>query len=201
MTGFDVYKLFLAVKLHFTTDNYDFFQYQGKVNTAKATYDKRKDKYFFDKLANKYNQEALIEYFVSQFVSQQNVWVGDIIKGEGERTYTSWKNKKRSLQDVFDIEFQNLLELISPPYEKNFDKLFQCSVGTHPIIIKSYLKKIISLETLTIINKIIPFLSDLDKKLTDPIWVTIRNKTIRYSPFLPINTMEYKKLIKNRIVT
>jgi hypothetical protein len=201
MTGFDVYKLYLSVKLHFTTDNYNFFQYQGKTNASKVSFDKRKDKYFFDKLANKYNQEALIEYFVSQFATQQDVWVGNIVKGQGEKTYYSWKKKTQSLQQTFTEELDILLSLITEPYSSNFDTLFKCNLdSTHPLILRTYFKKTIGLETLVIINKVLPFISNLDKELSDPIWSTTKNKILRYSPFLHVNTMEYRNIIKNKVI-
>ena len=32
MTGFEVYKMYLALKNHFTTDTYDYGSIRGKVN-------------------------------------------------------------------------------------------------------------------------------------------------------------------------
>ena len=51
MTGFEAYKLYLAVWQHFSRDrDYNYFKYNGKLaNTNPITYDKRKDKYFFEK--------------------------------------------------------------------------------------------------------------------------------------------------------
>ena len=49
--GFDVYKTYLAVKLHFTSDTYDYYKYDGKVNAKLDTFTKRKDRYFFHKLS------------------------------------------------------------------------------------------------------------------------------------------------------
>ena len=52
--GFDVYKTYLAIKLHFTTTAYDYHKYNGKVNTSLEQFTKRNDRYFFYKLSNKY---------------------------------------------------------------------------------------------------------------------------------------------------
>ena len=58
--GFNAYKLYLAVKNHFTT-NYDFFKYNGKVNAKEDSFLKRRDKFFFAKLQRKYNNDQLRE--------------------------------------------------------------------------------------------------------------------------------------------
>ena len=44
--GFDVFRVYMAVKLHFTTD-YNYFDYDGKVNIKLDTFTKRNDRYFF----------------------------------------------------------------------------------------------------------------------------------------------------------
>ena len=47
MTGFDVYKTYLALKLHFTKDKYNYFTFNGKSRASQSAFDKRKDRYFF----------------------------------------------------------------------------------------------------------------------------------------------------------
>ena len=51
MTDFEAYLQFLALKLHFTSDHYDYFKYNGKHNASLESYDKRTDKRFFKRLA------------------------------------------------------------------------------------------------------------------------------------------------------
>ena len=47
MDGFDVYKIYLAIKLHFTSESYDYFKHNGKTTARLATFTKRRDRYFF----------------------------------------------------------------------------------------------------------------------------------------------------------
>ena len=52
MTGFEVYKMYLALKLHFTTDRYDYFEFNiGNGMFSLLPY----DSYQIDILQNKYN--------------------------------------------------------------------------------------------------------------------------------------------------
>ena len=48
--GFDVFKTYLAVKNHFTTD-YDYNKYGGRVTAKLESFTKRPDRYFFHKLS------------------------------------------------------------------------------------------------------------------------------------------------------
>ena len=55
MTGFEVYKMYLALNMHFTKDNYDYVKYRGKVASEKA-FEERKTVTSL-KLATKYSGE------------------------------------------------------------------------------------------------------------------------------------------------
>ena len=61
--GYEAYKKYLAIKLHFTKDEFDFFRYGGTTKAKFETFTKRNDRYFFVKAARKYGDE-LTDYFV-----------------------------------------------------------------------------------------------------------------------------------------
>ena len=55
----------MAIKLHFTTDRYDVFEANGKVSGSRAVFEKRNDRFLFDKIGRKFDQPRdLIDYFV-----------------------------------------------------------------------------------------------------------------------------------------
>jgi hypothetical protein len=45
--GYEAYKKYLSIKLHFSKDEYDFFKYNGETNAKYETFIQRNDKYFF----------------------------------------------------------------------------------------------------------------------------------------------------------
>ena len=58
MTSFETYELFLALKQHFSaTNTYDYFKYNGKVKANQDRFRAMRYKYFYEKLAKKYNQK------------------------------------------------------------------------------------------------------------------------------------------------
>ena len=75
--GFDVFRVYMAVKLHFTT-NYNYFDYDGKVNIKLDTFTKRNDRYFFHKLSTKYKQDEILDFFVANFIDK-GFFVGDFL--------------------------------------------------------------------------------------------------------------------------
>ena len=78
MEGYEVYQTYLALKLHFTKENYNFFIFSGKTRASKQSFEKRKDKYFFKKLGRKFEREELINFFVSHFIHDDGAWIGNI---------------------------------------------------------------------------------------------------------------------------
>ena len=81
---FESYKLYNALKLHFE-GSYDAVKYNYKTNVTPKSFLNRKDKYFFAKLAKKYNG-SLKEFYVSQFINEQK-YVGDMMDSEAESYY------------------------------------------------------------------------------------------------------------------
>ena len=88
--GFDVFKVYLAVKLHFTS-NYNYFDYDGKVNCKLETFTKRNDRYFFHKLSKKYGKDEILDFFVSNFCENDKKWVGNLLQNDGRETYLNYK--------------------------------------------------------------------------------------------------------------
>ena len=195
MMPFDAYKCYLSLKNHFTKDKYDYHKYCGKTRATVQSFYKRKDRFWFEKLARNKSDQEVIDFFLSNFVSCTDpgkLWIGEMIR-EGEERYTLWKKRTQSLSYVFKEEMSSLLT------ENDLNSLFVGS-STHPLILKMYLSGDISLETLVICDKILEYRNDFDAKLTDPVWESVSLKIRKYSSFLNINTAHYKNILKEIVI-
>ena len=194
VTPFETYQTYLSMKSHFTNRKYDFFKYGGKSRATMASFNKRKDKYWFEKTSRKYSDEEVLNFLLANFVSTdnpQNLWIGEIINS-GERNYSQWMKRKQSLTYLFKEQSNELLS------DTNLKEVFDCSKG-HPPVLKKYLGGEISLETLTILEKVFSFTKNFDKKLTDPVWESVSLKIKKYIPFLNINMVQYKKHLIEKV--
>ncbi len=194
VTPFETYQAYLGMKSHFTNPKYDFIKYGGKSRATITSFNKRKDKYWFEKTSRKYSDQEVIDFLLSNFVNAtnpQNLWIGEIINS-GERTYAEWKMRQQSLTYMFTEQSNTLLS------ENDLEKVFNCSKG-HPIVLKKYLGGEISLETLSILEKVFSFKGKFDKKLKDPVWETVSMKLKKYLPFLNINVFQFKKILRDII--
>ena len=194
VTPFETYRTYLSMKSHFTNPKYDFIKYGGKSRATMTSFNKRKDKYWFEKTSRKYSDQEVIDFLLANFVTTdnpQNLWIGEIINS-GERNYSQWMKRKQSLTYLFKEQSSELLS------QKDLKEVFDCSKG-HPPLLKKYLGGEISLETLTILEKVFSFVKNFDGKLKDPVWESVSLKIKKYIPFLNINVFQYKKILREII--
>ena len=191
VTPFETYQSYLSMKSHFTNRKYDFFRYGGKSRATITSFNKRKDKYWFEKTSRKYSDGEIVDFLLANFVTTdnpKNLWIGEIINS-GERTYADWIRRQQSISYLFKEECSRLLE------EYKLDELFECGKG-HPIILKRFLGSDISIETFVIFDIIFAFSDKFDEKLLDPVWETVSLKITKYKPFLNINVFNFKKILR-----
>ena len=194
MSPYDVYTTYLAMKKHFTDAKFDFFRYNGKTRASVTAFNKRKDKYFFERMSRKLSDDEVKMYFIANFVATENpsaVWVGEIMQS-GERHYKNLSKKYQSITYTFSQECSTLFD------EYTLPQLFDSSKG-HPPIIKRYLGGDISIETLTILDMIFGFCAKIDTKLSDPVWETVSFKVQKYRPFINIDITKCKSILRDII--
>jgi hypothetical protein len=201
MNGFDVYKLYLALKFHFTQDSYDFFKYGGKTKAKVSTYENRKDKYFFEKLGKTHDNQTIFNYLLANLVNNNKIWIGEMFDGKCDIIYTNWQKRQQSLSYVFEQDCEKIMA-----YTENnrttFNKIFQCEKHQHPDIFKLLLQEEITIEGFIILDSLIGFFKDLDKNLPDDVmWKDVGKRCKNYKPFMPAcnNTPKYRKIIRDKM--
>jgi len=196
MTPIDVYKTYLAFKNHFTKKSYNYFKYGGKSKASVQAYNKRKDRYFFERMSRKKTDEEIKDYFLANFVEcddPDRLWIGEIISS-GEDNLKSWMKRSQTMSYMFKTEVEVFVN------RENFQQLFTIKGQSHPEILKKYLQGALSIETMVILDIILEYVKNFDKKLEDPVWETVSLKIKKYKPFLNINVNKYKSILKEQVV-
>lgn len=195
MEPYDVYRSYLALRLHFTTDQYDVIKQKGRVRASKQAFFKRTDLYAIRKIAESYSDKEVVDFLVANFVTGDR-W-GGVFDTEAKTNYVGWKKRLESIQYTFENEIDKIQFLM----EKNgyeFNDAFKTE-GQHPVILRMYLKKQVSIETLVILNKLNNFVSNLDTVLNnDLMWPDVSRIIKKYSPFLTINKEKYDAILRRR---
>lgn len=195
MDAFQAYRYYLALKLHFTTDSYDVVKHKGRVKASRDSFMKRRDLYAINKIAKTYNDEEIVNFLVSNFVSG-NKW-GGVFDAEANQTYISWKKKIESLTYTFKNDMRKILneyELMS--FDSNI--VFSLQKNQHPYIIRGYMSGEISLETLVILNKLYNFCDKFDNAIEEQyVWPDISRLVRKYNPFLKVDREKFYGILRD----
>jgi tetrahydromethanopterin S-methyltransferase subunit G len=196
ITGYEAFGIFQALKLHFTSDSYDFFKYNGKSKVSVDAFENRKDKYHFYKLSRRLsNRDELIMFIVANFVQNENIWVGDLLTEESETIYRQRQKVIQSLSYIFENDCRKLFDNIDNPNE-----FLKVTNGEYPVLMTKTLQRDIEIETLCIMNKILGFMPNWNNKIEDTIrWPLFYRKVIKFSEFLPKDVSKFKFILKKVI--
>jgi hypothetical protein len=187
MNAFDVFKDYIALKQHFTSKSYDYFKYHGKTRSSTAgSYNQRKDKIFFMKLAKHQDPK---HFLVANFVESDNAWIGDLAYNElAQENYVRWSKRIQSLTYFFKEEIKKLND--------DFDSNFIVKDGQHPYALRLFLSKQISIETLVILIDIVRCFSHWQKQMQDDfVWKDLSHKLVKYKPFLNYDRAKMKEIL------
>lgn len=195
MDAIDAYKYYMGIKKHFSTDDYDWFKYNKKVNVTYDSFMKRRDKLFFARLGNR-KDDYLEEFLVANFLFDTKIWVGELLSEECEERYKDWKKRQESLTYLF----KNEIDFLSGLTSEELNEFFEAKRGDHPRIIKKYLRHEISLETLSILNSILHFTKRYDTMVHDPIYREVSKLCKKYQPFLRYDTVKMKSALREVVM-
>lgn len=198
MNGYDLYCTYQSIKLHFTSEQYNFFHYEGKTRVSVDAFEKRRDKYFFHRLARKYSESEIIGFLVSNFVHNESQWSRSLLEPRAQEIYNDWKKTTESMSEIFKNDLEKLADNIGGEFNKNsFDSLFQVKEGQHPLLLTIFLQKEITIETMVILNNILGFISSWDKNITENIiYPKVSLKIRKYGSFLTVDDKKYKKILR-----
>jgi len=188
MDALAAYKTYIALKNHFNSKTYDYFKYNGRTRASSKAFEKRSDRYFFHKLSK---HSDCINYLASNFL-EGDCWVGDLVNEQSaEKNYRAWKKRIESLSYIFSNDLDKL--------DSDFNSNFLVNDGQHPKLLKLYLRKDISPETILILNDLLNFFKVWNRKIEDTvIWPSVFLKLKKYRPFFTVDLEKYKQLVLDK---
>lgn len=194
LSPYEAYCMFLALKLHFTTDSYDYFKYGGKVNTSQDQFNMKRDKYFYHRLCRRYDKDQIQDFLVANMIAGDPKWVGNFLDDEADSHYKAYVKTHQSLTYMFKNELDKLFET------DDLASLFKLEDNGYHKLINAYMNGDISRETAMIINDFTDCFSKFDKKLNgDFLWDKFYFKVRKYLPFLKYDRAKMKAIIKEKL--
>ena len=199
MTAFEAYEAYIALKKHFDhKSSYDFFKYHGKMKLNKSSFDTRRDKFYFKKIANLFPmRDDLVNFYVSGFIRNPKMWIRDFVGVEADNFYIKWKAYQESLGYNFQQDVTRVYELC----DGDWVSTLRCNGGQHPELLNYYTNNEIQMESMIGLNVVLSFFDDLNNTIDDPIiWPGLYKTFTQYQPFLRIDPKRYKKIVKGEFL-
>ena len=198
--GFEVYKTYLAVKLHFTSATYDYIKYEGKVNAKLDTFTSRNDRYFFHKLSTRYKQDEILDFFVANFAKDDKKWVKSLLENDGKGNYLEYKK----YQNAVGYHFRNDCSLLNDRIGRDmvrFNDVLLVSNGQHPTMLRLLIQRKINIQTAIIIDSILSYSKNWSKDINEKVvWPKIAFKMAKLKGFVKYNETECKMIMKEVFV-
>lgn len=148
MDGFIVYKLYMSVKLHFTTNKFDIFSTRGRLKGTRSQYESRNDYKLFEHIGEKYtDKRKVVEFFVANFAYGNDLTLYS--PAESEDFYKEWVKRKESLSYVFTEDLKLILDYTE---KHNATDIYSSIQGNYPILLNLFLGNKIKIETMSMLD-------------------------------------------------
>jgi hypothetical protein len=173
--AYKAYQLFQSLRLHFTTEAYDYFKYRGTIPVTLLKFESRKDKGFYYRLAKLPNLEQLI---ISNMIHNDVAWPGDLLDdSEAPKRANEYRKYLQSLTYMFTQDLGRL--------GNDYMQLARPIDGQLPELIVAMRQRRISFLTVSVLDDMFDHCQWWNSKITDPIiWPTISLKLRKHRPFI-----------------
>lgn len=203
MKGFDLFKIYLGVKLHFTTDSYDYLRFRGKTKITFDSYLKRSDKYWFERLSRSFKGDP-VDFFFALFAHNPNQWIGQMMEGGHEEVYSRWQRRMQNFSEEYSEDVGTLCRELAGG-KRGFDSLFKSESGSHPPLLQAAVRGEISPETFVALDEILGFFPQFHAQMQgDPLWEAYSKRCEKYRPFLRSkgvlsNPLKHRKILREKL--
>lgn len=192
--GKSVYKLYLMIKQHMN-GKYDVIKYNWCMRVSDAAYQKRRDKYFFQKLSEKYKLKELTLIFISNLVANQDAWIGDISDADALVFYREYIGRLKQIKFKFEEDIRNIYYFSKKVEVSAFKEIFEYN----PKVQSSYIFKllqsnIISFETFILLDSFLNIIDKHDEQTDNLVWNNYSIKLKAYRKILNIDSQKAKNV-------
>lgn len=187
VNGKSVYTLYLAIKQHFN-GRYDVVKYNWVMRVSDAAYQKRRDKYFFEKLSDKYTLKELTLIFMSNLVANQDAWIGDISDADALVFYREYIGRLKRIKEQFKDDIKNIYYFSQKVEVKALSEIFEYNNKVQSsYIFKLLQSNVISFETFLLLDSFLGIVDKHNEATNDLVWSKYSTKLEAYRKILIID--------------
>jgi hypothetical protein len=158
-------------------------------------YQKRRDKYFFEKLAEKYKLKELTLIFISNLVANQDAWIGEISDADALVFYREYIGRLKQAKETFAEDVRNIYYFSKKVEVSALQEIFDYNNKVQSsYIFKLLQSNIISFETFLLLDSFLNIIDKHDELTDNLVWQNYSTKLKAYRKILQIDRNAAKKL-------
>lgn len=181
------FMLYLMMKQHMA-GKYDIIKYSWNMKVTDAAFNKRRDKYFFDKMSDKFHLKDLTEIFLATFLENSSGWAGDLVSEDAMAAHRELLGRYIRFSEIYREDLKNLVYFsnkVNVPIGKLLE--YNEKQQTSPIF-KLLQSGLIKTETFLVIDSFLGIIDKIDEKMSaDIIWQNWHTKLVNYRKLVVIN--------------
>lgn len=197
VNGISAYRLYLTLKLHFAGKR-DVLKYNWEpIKCSDDAFKKARGKYFFERMSSKFTLGELCGIMITNFAANPDAWGGEIADADALAFYRQAIGRFEMASTIFKDEVDAILTF---GYQKGikFKDLIYSTNG-QPWIFKFVQQKIISYETMIMLDVLFNFVDTYDK-LNDHVWANGYADRIKaYRRMVRVNKEQIKSCFKETV--
>lgn len=164
------------------------------MRVSDSAFNKRRDRFYFKKLSEKYTLRELYYLFLSNLVANTDAWVGEITDVDAHGFYLEYIGKIKDAKTRFEDDVKNLV-YFSEKRGVTLKELITYNPKTETSgIFKLLQNRIISFETFMLLDSFLNIIDEHDSKAKDLIWQTYSVKLKAYKKLLDIDSLKARKV-------
>lgn len=198
--GKSVYNLYLQLKNHFNGRR-DVIKCNWRMKVSDDSYAKRKDKFFFEKLSEKFTLKELSLIFIGNLVSNQDAWIGEISDSDAVNFYHTYLARLRGIKSRFDDDVKNIYYFSKKVNVSSLNEIFCYNESTQTSYIFKLLQSgIISFETFIMLDSFLNIIEKHDQ-YDNIIWTSYSTRLKAYSKIFTVEPSECAERFKAVIIS
>lgn len=196
INSFQSYKLYLILVNAFKK-GYDPVKYSWKIRVQQNSFEKRKDKYFFEKIQKCFDIFEQQKIFMVNLLANQDQWIGDMLNQDSIMFYRKYMSRFNDLSILFKEDLQNLI-LFCKSKGRMFKSLFLIEDNKEPMIFKLLQNDSIQYETFILLDSYFNIIGMLDES-KNFIWDQYSVRIKAYKNLFVIDKLEVIKILKESL--
>lgn len=197
VTPEEVKESYQAIKLHFSSKNYHYHKYNGKVKKHNFN-----DIVPYAIIAKGKYKTDFPDFFIPGLFHNPKMKIELFLTDDYYSLWKYWMSYQKAPKYFFERELEELKSYLEKKDYK-FNDMFSVEENTLPMIFKFIVKSQVSPQTILYLNQVLDFFDKLEKHITEKIYYPILNKRLfKMRAFLKNQDSDnLKKIIKSVFCT